>query len=206
METANRLVIGDSILKNVRHIRDSSIFSLSGITLDELSHLIPILLDLSPNAKCILVHCGTNNIGRDDTDAIIMKYQSIISAIASIKPSVKILLSSILPKFDKESNPDESVSEINSILWEKCKEWKCEFVASYKVVCRREKPCPVYFYDGIHLNKEGTFRFRQLLLQRLSELGTKPRSVFSSATYLRRNQWQGNVLTNLKDLLTNVNK
>jgi lysophospholipase L1-like esterase len=197
MKSSSRLIVGDSILKNVRHIKDSSIFSLSGAKLDDVTRLMPDIISSCPNTSSVLIHCGTNDVDSFDLDEIVSKFENLIKTINNINPETKILISSILPKFDKNGESDPRISKINKAIWDKCASWRCFFVASFKVLSHEDEPCSAYFLDGIHLNKDATLRVRQFMTQRLAEWGNKPQSPFSSATYLKRSQWMKGVSCHL---------
>jgi hypothetical protein len=186
-------------VKHVRHVRDTNVLSLSGAKLDDITNLIQDLLDLCPNAKCTLVHCGTNNVDQDTCEEIVLKTVVLVTKIRQLKPDMKILVSSILPKLKTDGTWNKSVDQINEMLWAKSGPCQFYFVASYKVIvdCKTKMPNHDYYLDGIHLNKMGTLRLRQFLTQVLSEQGHKSQVVFSSSTYLRRSQWQGSMLSQL---------
>jgi lysophospholipase L1-like esterase len=185
----SRLIIGDSILREIRYIRDCEVISLSGIKLEELLKYLKHQTNRTIDAKSILIHCGTNNIERDEPNEIVRKIKNIIDEIHSKNPSVKILVSSILPRpIDDEKN-GHKVKIVNGQLKRKCVEWGAYFLASHKLMLKLGKPQVKFYRDGLHLNKDGVKRLRQFFSQRLAERGTKPRIDQHKTLYLRRADW-----------------
>jgi hypothetical protein len=191
--TPNRLVLGDSILKNVRHIKDCAVYSLSGINLEELTRMVRQNPDLCKNYKTILIHCGTNNIQKDSKETIVLKFKLLIDEIRIINPSVNLLISDILARPIDHTSHGQRVIETNCLLRGKIPLWNCHLVASHKISFRNCKPVPELFLDGLHLNQNGTMKLKQFLSQRLSEYGTKPISHRCSSLYLRRHQWSNDM-------------
>jgi lysophospholipase L1-like esterase len=189
-QSSTRIIVGDSILKNIRNINDSSIYSLSGITIDELTNKIGQIVSNHVNCKTILIHCGTNNLGRHSTPQIISKFQELISTIQTKNPLIRILISSILPRISQDPDMNAVTDHINHLLKELCAKNGCHFEASYKVFYKKNKTDPNLFTDGLHPSMTGTKRFRQFYCQRLSEMGNKATSPFSKHLYLRRSEWQ----------------
>jgi lysophospholipase L1-like esterase len=185
----SRLIIGDSILKNIRYVRDCNTISLSGAKIDELSRFLFFHTSILNNTECILIHCGTNNINKNTPSEIVSKLESLINKIKETNPTLTILLSAILPRPIDNTTTGESVKYVNMELKKLCPLWGVCFVASYKMMFRRGTPVEAYYQDGLHLNENGTRRLRQYFSQRLADLGKKPENDLMKSIYLRRSEW-----------------
>jgi lysophospholipase L1-like esterase len=186
---SSRVVIGDSILKNIRNINDCHIFSLSGASLDEISSKIDEILTHCPDAKTLLVHGGTNDLNNQSVAQIITKYEHLIDKFKSKYPNMSLQLSCILPRPGDNIHINSKLDQVNHLLRNLCVAKRCFYVASNKVFYRSGSLCPDLFSDGLHLSMLGTKRLRQFFCQRLSELGCKPANPFCYASYLRRTEW-----------------
>jgi hypothetical protein len=196
---ATRIIIGDSIVKNFRHIKDCDVYSFSGVSLEEMTKLISSYPSLISSVSTILLHCGTNNIEKDTTETILSKFEALVHVVKSINADAKILISSILPRPLDFSTLGFRATVINSSLKRKCLNWGVYFVATHKMTLKFGKFCPEFYQDGIHLNQPGVKRVRQFFCQRLAEFGSKPLDNVGSTLYLKRWQWNGD---NLQQYLT----
>jgi hypothetical protein len=192
---STRIIVGDSILKNVRNISDCHIYSLSGISIFELSTKICEILSVCPDTRVIMIHAGTNNMSSHSVSKILKEFENLIDQIKPKYPNIPLLLSSILPRPCDDVHMSAKIEYTNCLLRDLCVRRKCFYVASTKVFFKAGKLCHELFVDGLHLSKEGTKRLRQFFCQRLAELGTKPSNPYCHSYYLRRCEWQS---TNIK--------
>jgi lysophospholipase L1-like esterase len=185
----SRVILGDSILRNVRNINDSNVISLSGSNFADITNLImkyPIIIS---NAKSILIHCGTNHITKDPPNDIMIKFCSLIKAIKEINSDCAIVISSILPRPLDDNNSSKLVIDVNKLLKLECRKQNLSYIATNKLFLKYGSPLSDYFYDGLHLSPAGVMRLRQMFLQRLSSLGNKPTTHTSVSLYFKRFQW-----------------
>jgi lysophospholipase L1-like esterase len=183
------VIIGDSILKNIRYIKDCTIFSLSGAKLDEIVPFLKKNRYILDGIETILLLCGTNNISKNSTDEVINKIRQIFEYIRSATCGTTILISSILPRPIDDALHGHKVKLINRSLKFSCRSWGAKFVASHKLMLKHGKPVSEFYHDGLHLSEAGTRRLRQYLSQRLADLGNKPANDNNSSHYLKRPQW-----------------
>jgi hypothetical protein len=186
-----RLIIGDSLLRNVRHVNDCNVISLSGIRLEELSDLIRIRPSTLSGYSSILVLCGTNNVGHDTIAIILEKLELLVRQIYMANEQAIVLLSSILARPLDHDRVGHMCAQLNRQLKVKCMEWGVKFVAAHKITLKFGKPINDLFYDGIHLKQPGVIKLRQYLSQRLAEYGTKAvNQTHGQSIYLRRQGWK----------------
>jgi lysophospholipase L1-like esterase len=188
------MIVGDSILKNIRNIYDCHIFSLSGASLNEISTKFDEAIFHCPEAKTVLIHGGTNDLINQDVTSMIAKYEALIEKIHSNHPNISLQISCILPRPRDDASIDMKRKRVNHLLRDLCVKKRCFYVASDKVFYKSGKLINELFTDGLHLNMTGTKRLRQFFCQRLSELGAKPTNPFCHAHYMRRNEWQNSDL------------
>jgi hypothetical protein len=177
----------------VRFIKDCVLYSFSGATLDELTVLIKENPEIVHNYDTILVHCGTNNLLKDDATTIISKTKLIVHEIKNANPMASILVSDILSRPKDHVVLGQKVININNNLRWTVPSWGCHLVASHKFTFRNRQPIADLFEDGLHLNRSGTLKLRQFLSQRLSEHGVKPNGPRQVSIYLKRFQWSKNI-------------
>jgi lysophospholipase L1-like esterase len=186
----SRLVLGDSLLKQVKYINDCDVYSLSGAKIEELTNFIVKNHSIVSKPASVLIHCGTNNISVDSEDCIISKFERMIEIIRTLNGKAKILISSILARPVDHSKYGLKCAKINKILRDMSKTWNVAFVASHKITLKFGKPKTEMYYDGLHLNAAAVKKFRQFISQRLCEYGTKPSILISGSNYYyRRIHW-----------------
>lgn len=169
------LIVGDSIIKDMSPIEGVVIRSFPGATIGKLSfHFSEGHISLE-NHDYLIVHVGTNNIGRrDKQESIMSDYGNLIAQIKKIKPTIKVIISAILPRPLDHQVTDQVIREINNKLKNYlAPDLGCKFVCSYKAVCKfgtyRQ-----YLYakldGGLHLNFEGSNRLRYFFLRVISTI------------------------------------
>jgi lysophospholipase L1-like esterase len=190
----SRLILGDSLLRNVRHIKDCDVLSLSGVRLDELLEYVksnPLLLE---NRESILILCGTNNIQKNTPENVLNKMKNLVEYLLSVNPRPQVIISAILPRPLDYATSHPIIKQINKELNRLCPRWGAKYIASFKLFIKYGRPVDDYYSDGLHLNANGTRRLRQFLSQRLAELGNKPSQEMSGInTYLKRSIWSNNL-------------
>jgi lysophospholipase L1-like esterase len=183
------VLLGDSILRNIRHISDSNVISLSGSTFSDLTNLISKHPSIISNASTILIHCGTNHISKEPVHNIMTKFHSLIKAIRDSNSKCKIIVSSILPRPLDDDSSNIIVKDVNNQLKAECTKQNMFYIATNKLFLKSGKPVSEYYYDGLHLTSTGVMRLRQMFSQRMAALGNKPTTHTSAAVYFRRHQW-----------------
>ena len=69
--------------------------------------------NIRSDTKCILIHCGTNDLDTKHPQRVAYEIHSLISKIKAFNPNIKIVLSELLPRKDLLDNV---VLEVNDIL------------------------------------------------------------------------------------------
>jgi hypothetical protein len=186
----SRVIVGDSILRNVRYVNDCNVYALSGIRLEELNKFLSNNKSIITKARSILIHCGTNNIVSDSEPTIIDKFKIILTTLTNYNKDAHIMISTILARPLDHNKYGPKCASINRRLRELSKVDNFSVVMSHKITLKAGKPITDMFYDGLHLNQPAVKKLRQYLSQRLAEYGSKPESIISGKTYyLRRCEW-----------------
>ena len=95
------LIIGDSMLYGLEEEkmkRKTKIRMFRGSTIDDMYHYITPLLQKNP--KNIILHVGTNNCVKDNSEQIVEKLRNLKEYINSILPNTKVILSSLITRLD----------------------------------------------------------------------------------------------------------
>jgi lysophospholipase L1-like esterase len=166
------------------------VISLSGAKINDIDKYIQSQLNATPNTKTIMIHVGTNNIPVNSEDQIMSKLSELILNVKCQFPNINIIFSSILPRPQNNECYGTKIQNINKKLKSLCLEHNIYFAASYKPFVKYGKVCSQYYYDGVHLTQQGTFRLRQFMSQRLAEYGNKPLDLEGHSTYLIRPEWE----------------
>ena len=175
--TENRrvIILGDSIIKDLPPIDGVFIKSYPGATIAQLAmHIDNRHVNLM-NFDYIIVHVGTNNIdNRDEKGAMLSDFGNLIGRIKIKKPSIRIIVSSILPRPCDHTETDSMIKEINRVLnKEMGPDLGFRFVESWKAVCKFGTYRRYLFAkndQGLHLNTEGKRRLRYFFLRVISTI------------------------------------
>lgn len=123
--------------------------------------------------EIIIVHVGTNNIGRRDSyDNIIADFGNLIASIRKCKPSIRIIVSGILPRPVDHDMTDSMIKKVNLCLRTRMSsDLGFKFICTYKAVSKYGT-YRRYLYakldKGLHLNLEGANRLRHFFLMVIS--------------------------------------
>lgn len=175
--TENRrvIILGDSIIKDLPPIDGVTVKAFPGATIASLTHKIDVgQVDVS-NYDFLIVHVGTNNIGnRHSFSAIVSDYGNLIGRIKTYKPSIRIIVSSILPRPCDHADTDSMIKNINKALrLEMASDLGFKFIESWKAVSKFGSFRRYLFAkhdNGLHLNTEGKRRLRYFFLRVISTL------------------------------------
>ena len=123
----------------------------------------------------ILLHVGTNDI--DDKAPfhnMLSDFGNLLGVVRKLKPTIKIIISSILLRpvdYDDTDNPSRRVnSYLEKIM---SKKMRFLFIKSYRPFMFGGKPRRELFATrdgGLHLNTEGTSRLRYYFLRTIAAM------------------------------------
>ena len=119
------------------------------------------------------MHIGTNNIGNRDSFGAIVS-DLIIAQIRKKKPSIRIIISSILPRPLDHTDTDNMIKKVNTHLRTvMAPDLNFHFIRSYRAFSKYGT-YRRYLYakkdQGLHLNTEGSNRLRYFFLRVISTL------------------------------------
>ena len=100
-EDNTTLIIGDSMiygLEEEKMKRKTKIRMFRGSTIDDMYHYMTPLLQKKP--KNIILHVGTNNCVKDNSEQIVDKLRNLKDYINSILPKTKVIFSSLITRLD----------------------------------------------------------------------------------------------------------
>ena len=149
-------LVGDSIIKGIRKqeinrsVRHMNTFvkTFPGATTDDMeSYIIPTL---KREPDYLIIHCGTNDLRRDEPEVIAKKITKL--AVNSKKMIRNVAVSSILARGDSDLMEGKRL-QVNSILEESL---ACNQISFIRHETLDQNWQYLLFEDGIHLNNEGT--------------------------------------------------
>ena len=151
-ENADVLIIGTSIIKDVdpgRMFRDRKVIKqvLEQKTIEGAKKYID---SLNGEFKVILLQVGSNDLEKSSPDDVERGIAEIIELLKVKQPNAKILVSGILPRWKKYAVDGMNFKNKKNALNDKMKAYTdCTF-------CPQDNFGRHMFYDGTHLNTEGT--------------------------------------------------
>ena len=169
------LIIRDSIIKDLAPIEGVTLEAYPSSTIGYLSVLISNGGINFTNYDFLIVHVGTNNIGnRDSFGAIVSDFGNLIAQIRKKKPSIRIIISSILPRPLDHTDTDNMIKKVNTHLRTvMAPDLNFHFIRSHRAFSKYGT-YRRYLYakkdQGLHLNSEGSNRLRYFFLIVISTL------------------------------------
>ncbi len=149
-------IVGDSIIKGIRKqeinrsVRQMNTFvkTFPGATTNDMESYIVPTLNREPDY--LIIHCGTNDLRKDEPDVIAKKITKL--AINSKKTVRNVAVSSILARGDSDLMEGKRL-QVNSLLEKSLAGNQISFIR-HETLDQNWRY--LLFEDGIHLNNEGT--------------------------------------------------
>ena len=122
------------------------------------------------NLQVAFVHCGTNNLDRDNPDEIRNGIASIVYTIQEKKPNANFIVSGLLPRDQETSSRRDKIKLVNQKLRKWCQSGKVKNVHYLKPDKDWTKPDGqlverYYFTDFLHLVEEGYEKFAKSIYE-----------------------------------------
>ena len=169
------LIIGDSIIKDIAPIEGVTIKPFPGCTIGYMTVLISKGDIVLTNHDFLIVHVGTNDIGyRSSFGAIVSDFGNLVAQIRRKKPSIRIVISSILPRPLDHVDTDPMIKDVNwHLRLVMASDLNFHFIRSFRAVSKFGTYRRYLFAkkdNGLHLNTEGSNRLRFFFLRVISTL------------------------------------
>lgn len=160
-------IVGDSIVRRAAYASaagdvspDGSIevqwHGWGGLTLQDLPYRVSHLLRQASPPHWLIVHCGTNNLGRCSKGQTSRQLCKAISALHQLTPHTQVVWSAVLPRIIAPAGFsartfDKLRRRLNSVASGFC---------GHKTIHHWDTPCDhFYTQDGLHLSNQGQDTF-----------------------------------------------
>ena len=184
LSTVYKLIITDSIGKNVSRVRNTRVHALPGYTIARTTDAIVFGNIQVSHFKAILIHMGTNDIpakrdrhsGRQSVQPIkqvVRAYKAMIDVIRRSNPGCKIVVSAIIPRPVDFPTSKYRVERVNQGLQQLCESSsRLIFNPTHKFFLKKGLPVLDYYApsDRLHLRGAGVARLQQAFQQALSDV------------------------------------
>lgn len=163
-------IIGDSIIKHISGLQGVTIQSFPGDTIAKIANRLQYREAVLRDFDFVILHVGTNDIDRRASfNDIISDFGNLIGICKKLKPSIHVIISSILPRPKDHSVSDSMIRAVNKHLNKvMSKSMKFKFVCSYKPFMYAGSVRRELFAKrdlGLHLNSEGTNALTRFFLR-----------------------------------------
>lgn len=169
------VIVSDSIAKYVQGIEGVDLRSFPGDTISNIVHRLESNQVRLDNYDYILLHVGTNDINHKASfHEMLSDFGNLLGVIRKWKPTIKIIVSSILPRpvdYETTDNPSRRINGYLETVMSK--KMKFLFIKSYRPFMFGGKPRRELFAKrdgGLHLNTEGTSRLRYYFLKTIAAM------------------------------------
>ena len=127
------------------------------------------------NLQVAFVHCGTNNLDRDNPDEIRDGIASIVYTIQERKPNANFIVSGLLPRDQETSFRRDKIKLVNQKLRKWCQSGKVRNVHYLKPDKDWTEPDGrlverYYFSDFLHLVEEGYEKFAKSIYEAIEKV------------------------------------
>ncbi|MGH0164410.1 UNVERIFIED_CONTAM: hypothetical protein FKN15_046840 [Acipenser sinensis] len=164
------MIVGDSILRNtassVRSLDPltTTVCCLPGASVKHITENVDRLLEQTGDDPVVVVHIGTNNIGRDRPRSLQNKFRELGR---KLKDKTKtVVFSGILPAPCKGPYGQLEIQNHNAWLKSWCTQEGFTFLEHWTTFYNKDY---LYRWDGLHLNRKGTNLLRERILQEVQK-------------------------------------
>ena len=170
------IIICDSLLKKIRHLRRASVYSIPGADIERMySEITRGNIDVSYQ-KCVFVQIGTNNLSRDSPPEICAKMSCLLDAIRSRNKQCKIVFCGIIIRprdentaqyFYQQGDTTLAVKrrEVNDLIALMLNEKGAFLLHSWECLMSGSSVNELMYYrDGLHLSDMGVTRMTQYFI------------------------------------------
>ena len=165
-------LVGDSLIRNqdeefCRKSRKKRSDCYPGAKIENITERVDHIVENSPENTVFVTVVGTNNLRRDHTDDILLKYRTMIRTFAARRK--KVFVCGLLPRYDDSADFSlfRKMSGINRELKHLCAEEGSQYFDVWEHFCSDRS---LYSRDGLHLNMVGKARFGRVLRDKVAEL------------------------------------
>lgn len=149
VDAPTTLVIGDSIVRHVR-MREALTVSFPRATVTEIAGKIPDILSSHPQAKRIIIHAGTNDIARQQSELLRQDLRHLFNSIS--QSQVTVLISCPTPTCGRGIVGFSCLLGLNTWLSSACNSYHVGFINSFDVFWETRH---LFGPGGLHLNRAG---------------------------------------------------
>ena len=144
-------MIGDSILRNVDHIKDTVVDCHPGATIARLTERMMDPRYQLHKYDIVVVHVGTNNIWSDSKIEIQRQFCELVERFLQVHPRGHVGFSCLLPRHRDEKHTRSKVMMVNEALMNWCAENGCICLRTFSPFTKNGRARRELFkQDGLH--------------------------------------------------------
>ncbi|CAI5670854.1 unnamed protein product [Oreochromis niloticus] len=143
------LVLGDSIVRNVR-MRGALTLSFPGATVVDIVDRIPNILGSHPQANQLIIHIGTNDIPKQQSELLRLDFLQLFSLLGQLQ--VSAFISGPTPTCGRGIGRFSRLLSLNTWLSSACVSHGVGFINNFDAFWERRH---LFGADGLHLNAWG---------------------------------------------------
>uniref|UniRef100_A0A8C6LFJ3 SGNH hydrolase-type esterase domain-containing protein n=1 Tax=Nothobranchius furzeri TaxID=105023 RepID=A0A8C6LFJ3_NOTFU len=149
-DTPTTLIIGDSIIRNVR-MRGELTLSFPGATVKDIAAKNPGLLALHPHVSKVFIHAGTNDINKQQSELLKHDFIHLFNLLKN--SDVSVYISGPTPTLDRGIGCFSRLLSLNTWLSSATVMHNIGFIDNFNIFWGRRH---LFGADGLHLNRQGT--------------------------------------------------
>uniref|UniRef100_A0A3B4GIV5 SGNH hydrolase-type esterase domain-containing protein n=1 Tax=Pundamilia nyererei TaxID=303518 RepID=A0A3B4GIV5_9CICH len=152
------LVLGDSVIRNVR-MRGALTLSFPGATVVDIVDRIPNILASHPQANWLIIHIGTNDIPKQQSELMKLDFLQLFSLLGQLQ--VSAFISGPTPTCGRGIGRFSRLLSLNTWLSSACVSHGVGFINNFDAFWERRHQ-NLFGADGLHLNTWGSLSWLML--------------------------------------------
>jgi len=165
------LLIGDSNVSRIRSYLNTDtgmrerygtgsqlvVSAFPGAKIETVESKLSVLLSVGTEVKQVIIHAGTNNVGRDSLEEIETKFRNVYEEVRKYQPGCEVVFTSLLPRGDCKMKNDMAM-QVNNLLerlvshLEGARYVDCTNIFMVEGLIDTS----MFSKDGLHVSKKGT--------------------------------------------------
>ena len=145
------LLVGDSIIRHIRYVNVATRCFPGAKVHDILDKLPELLCSLSSSVKRVIVHVGTNDITRQQSELTKNDFKDLFNFLSSCGKSV--FISGPIPTLARGAGRFTRILSLNTWLQSACNAYNVGFIDNFNLFWNRFS---FFRRDGVHPNSRGS--------------------------------------------------
>lgn len=143
------VILGSSMIRHLA-LKNTENFCYPGACVSDIAAVMPGILRKLPASDTVVVHCGSNDIGREQSEQLEVDFKNLINVL--LETGKQTVISGPLPSPSFGDIAFSRIRQLHTFLKGYCNMLSIPFVDNFMLFWKRKY---LFARDGRHLNHEG---------------------------------------------------